>query len=452
MPDIPLGRSAYERSRGNLPRLPVVNYIAEKSPTEKGGVTYQSRRGKSQESVVGTGPVRAIYQEDGVLSGVRIVVSAGLIYADGVQIGVVNGSAPVSIAGNSTQILIASGSTLYRYDGTTYGAVSFPDGANVSRVAYLAGYFLAVRAGTQRVYFSALGQGNLWDGLDYFAAENEPDMLVDMLVANDLLVLIGTRSTEFFIRTGQADLPFQSVQQRVFEYGAIAAGCAVTADNTHFWIGDDGIFYRAGNVPEPVSDDGHTADILASGSWSVFLVRDERHKLICIRLDTKTLVFNITSGLWSEFSSIGRVNWRVACANGALMGDDETGHIWEFGGYLDAGQPIERRISAGFVVDGGTVPVRNVRLRHDVGQTDFLTGEYDEPIMEARFSDDGGQTYTGWLQASMGRQGEYRTMIEWRALGAASFPGRIFEFRTTAPVSSRITGALINEMGGGRSR
>jgi hypothetical protein len=452
MPTLPLGRSAYERTRGSFPRLPVVNFIAEKAPTEEGGIAFQSRRGLSLSTTIGSGPVRAIFQRDGVLSGSRFTVSGPSVYVNAAILGALGGSGPISIAGNATQVIITAGASMVHWNGTTFSTVSFPDGAGVTAVAFLAGYFLAIRAGTQRVYFSALNNGASWDGLDYFAAENQPDQALDLVIANDILVIVGSDSTEFWAKTGNADLPFQAIQQRVFQIGAIATGCAVEADNTHFQIAKDGIVYRAGNVPEPISDDGHTADILASATRSLFLVEDERHKLLHVRLATKTLVFDVTSGNPSEFASLGRTNYRASCSDGTYMGDDTDGSIWVFSGYADAGGPMERRISAGFPINGGSISIDNLRLRVEVGQATDLTGDYIEPTIEMRMSDDFGKTWTEWEGESVGAQGDYRIMPEWRALGMADYPGAIFEFRMTDPVGLRFSQALINEAGGGRGR
>jgi hypothetical protein len=452
MPSLPLGRSAFERTRGALPRLPVVNFIVEKAPTEKEGGIFQSRRGMVENMTVGSGPIHATMQRDGILSGARITVSGSEVYSDTTLIGSINVVGPVSIAADATQVVITGGADAVHWDGSTFSTIAFPDGAAVRAVAYLAGYFLAVRDDTQRIYFSAVGDGTDWDGLDYFSAENEPDRLLDLLVVGDGLVPVGTRTTEFHVKTGDADLPFQPIQQRVFEYGAIATGCSVPADNTHFWIGDDGIVYRAGQVPEPVSDDGHTADILASTSWRAYLTLDERHKLLHVRLDTKTLVFDITqNGAASEFASIGRANYRGYCADRTIIGDDDTGTLWELIGYLDDGGPMERRIAGGFPIEGGAFGVDVLRMRIEVGQGD-LVGDYIEPTLEMRFSDDLGKTWSSWEGESLGEQGDYRTMPEWRALGMFDYPGALFEFRFTDPLPLRISGAEINPPGGGRSR
>ncbi len=87
-----------------------------------------------------------------------------------------------------------------------------------------------------------------------------------------------------------------------------------------------------------------------------------------------------------------------------------------------------------------------------MGQAIDLTGDYADPTIEMRFSDDFGRTWTGWEGASLGVQGDYRDMPEWRALGIVDYPGGIFEFRVTDPIGVRFSQALINEAGGGRSR
>lgn len=438
-----------------MPELPLVNIFVEQAPADKGGVILQSRKGLSEDRVIGDGPVRGTFQRDGILGGVRITVSGHKVYSEATLLGSITGDGPVSIDGDNNEVLIAAGGPLYRWDGITFGAVDFPDGANVRAIKQLAGYFIAIRGDDdfpQRWYFSAPGDGSSWDGLDYASAENEPDRLLDALVVNDGLVFLGGETTEFWTRTGNADLPFSVIEQRVFERGVIGTGCAVAVDNSFIWVGDDKIVYRGGNVPEAISQDGHAERLNASAAFSVYLVEDERHKFVCIRLDSDTLVFDVTTGQWCEFESYGRVNFRGLCADGTVIGDDETGTLWDFTGYTDAGGQLERRLRGGFPVDGGALRLNNVRVRVEVGGTDFLTGDYLAPQIEMRISNDYGKTWTDWEAESLGEQGDYRTMPEWRALGMGDYPGVLFEWRVTDPVGFRFSGAMLNERHGGLAR
>lgn len=452
MPEIQYGRSAYARNRGSMPELPLVNVFVEQAPADRGGVILQSRKGLVENITVGAGPVRATFQRDGIVSGSRVTISGDTAYSGTTNIGAIAGSGPASIDGDNDEVMMTAGGPLYRYSGGLFSPVDFPDGASVIKVVQLAGYFIAIRAGTQRWYFSPVGGGLVWDGLDYASAESEPDQLYDVLVVNDGLVFLGSETIEFWTRTGNADLPFAAIEQRVFKRGVIGTGCAVAVDNSFIWVGNDKIVYRGGNVPEAISQDGHAERLNASETFSVYLVEDERHKFVCIRLDSDTLVFDVTTGQWCEFESYGRGNFRGNCADGTLIGDDETGALWAFSDYIDAGGVLERRLRGGFPIDGGTTGLNVVRVRTEVGGTGFLTGDYVAPVIEMRISNDYGKTWTDWEAETLGAQGEYRTMPEWRALGMGDYPGVLFEWRVTDPVGFRFSGATLNERHGGMAR
>ena len=67
-----------------------------------------------------------------------------------------------------------------------------------------------------------------------------------------------------------------------------------------------------------------------------------------------------------------------------------------------------------------------------------------------RVSRDAGQTWGSWKRRGLGEQGKYRKRVQWRAVGMASRPGFLGEFRVTDPVPLRVSSALINETYGGR--
>lgn len=453
MPDIAYGRSAYNRTRGNLPELPLINMFVEATPVDNGGITLQSRKGLDEIAEVGDGPIRGIFQRDGALGGARFVVSGNKVYAGSTLLGAISGDGPVSFAASEAELVIAAGGPLYRTSGTDLSAPDFPDNAHVSAVTFLAGYFIALRAETQQFYWSGVLDATSWDGLDFASAENEPDHLLDCLVVDDVLVLLGSETVEFWPKTGDADIPFAPIQGRVFEQGVIGTGCAVATDNSFFWIGDDKIIYRNGNIPEAISDDGIVERATASSTFTLFLIEDERHKFICCRFDTSTMVYDLTTQQWCEFASYDLANYLVQCAiPGPVMGSAVDGRLYRFSGYEDAGGVLERRWAGGFPLTGGSYQVNNVRVTCNGGQATELTGDYADPQIEMRFSNDYGQTWSDWEADTLGTQGNYRALPEWRAMGMADAPGILFEWRVTDPVSVRFSGAQINERHGGRQR
>jgi hypothetical protein len=66
-----------------------------------------------------------------------------------------------------------------------------------------------------------------------------------------------------------------------------------------------------------------------------------------------------------------------------------------------------------------------------------------------RLSKDGGFTFSDWMPRSMGLQGAYRALMQWRSLGHFSYPGVVAEFRVTDPVPFRVAKVTMNEPYGG---
>lgn len=463
MANMVFGTSAYARTRGNLPELPVFNMFVESAPVSETGVVLHSRPGLESVSTVGTGPIRGMYQADGVLGGSLFVVSGNAVYRDGALLGTIDGDAPVSFAADSNELLINAGGTIRRVDEDGYTTVLFPDLAPVSRVAVFAGYFWAIRADTQQIYFSAVLDGASWAALDYESAENDPDPLRDMVVVNDAMILLGSQSVEFFVASGNADAPATPIPQRVFPKGVIAAGCACRFDNTAAWIGPTGPtppgvrpslrVYTATQVAQGISDPGIEERLSASNSYALWSFTFEGHEFLVVRLDTHSMLYDAQTQQWCEFGSYGLANWRARCAIGGLFGDDDSGTIWKFGaGYADNGGQLERLFRAGLPMTGGAFTAANVRLNVNMGETTALTGYTANPVLEMRTSRDGGRTWGNWVDASLGSQGQYATRCEFRRVGMFSDPGMLAEFRCTDPVPLRVSSVVVNEASGGRSR
>lgn len=448
MPALQFGLSSYERAEGDIAELPVVNLYAEQTASE--GVVLQSRRGLADRSAdMGSGPVAALYKRDGVLSGALMGVSGGYLYRETMEIGEIVGGGPVSIAGNETGIMIAAGSSLYAFDGSTLSEVAFPDSASVIKVVEGASRFVAIRANSGKFYFTPpLGQ--TFDALDFATAESESDQLLDALFIDDALILFGSESGEFWPNTGDNNLPFQPLQGRTLERGIKATGCATSLGSTFAWVTDIGTVC-VGDENNIISNPGLQARINASATVSAFNFFIDGVEFLAVRLDDETQVYNPATGTWSEFASNGQTNWLAACHAGGVFGSGVDGKTLAFGtGYEELGGVLERSFRAGLPINGGGVAINRLSLRANPGNTDFLTGDYADPTVEMRQSGDAGKTWGLWQPASLGVQGSYRDRVEWRALGLASQPAFLAEFRVSDPVAFRVAGVFVNEPWGGR--
>lgn len=417
------GAAAYQRDRGNLPELPVINMFAEAAPTEPGQVALLSRPGLVEHLPTVGAAIDESFRKDGVLGGSLFTVAGAALYRDGTLIGAIDGNGAVSIAGNEIGIAITAGRTLWFYDGTTLSPVAFPDGASVVKVIELVSRFVALRADTQKWYFSdvleaALSGGGVleFDALAFASAESEPDRLLDACTIDDVLVLAGTETVEFWGKTNSATLPFTPISGRVYSKGIKSTGCMVSFDNSMAYVSAENMVYRAGNVPERISTSGIEERIGRAVSASLFAWFFEGHEFLTLRLTYSdgtgaAMSYSAQTKQWCEFESYGLPNWTCRNAvSGPLFGSAD-GRVLAFGGHADLGGVLERRFRAGVPLDGGTLTVNNLRLRTNPGHATDLTGDYAEPQVEMRTSRDGGQTWGNWLPASLGRQGEYRKIV-----------------------------------------
>jgi hypothetical protein len=432
--------------------------LLERAVTEPREFSLLSHAGLSEEgTVLGGGPVTALFRKDGILSGATFAVSGGHFYAAGTSEGLVAGAVTPSIAGNEIGVAATAGADAVFWDGTTYSTADFPLG-NVRKIIQQGGRFIGLIDGTgtfgwTEILSDALVGGILtFDALNFATAESEPDSLVDAVALQDRIVLGGKNTIEFWVKTGDSDLPYTPISGLVFQKGVRDTGCMAPFDNSVAWISEENIVYRAGNVPERISDAGIEELIAASAECRVDSYFFEGHELLKVLLDTVCIEYDAQTGTWAERKTgTGRFQGGPVIP-GPVFGSTANGKLLAPTGYTDLGSYHERSFCLGFPLNGGSVKVKNLRIRTNPGQTEFLEGDYTDPAVELFLSRDGGITFDDPLPETLGGAGQYRREVEWRALGLADPPGFFGKVRVTDPVSFRCSGGVINEPHGGRSR
>jgi hypothetical protein len=469
VPSLTYGTSSYDRETGNLPRLTLINMFVEKAATSENQACLQSFPGLAALKTNGAGPVRQIYCNAGTLGGDDFsVIGSGVsptLYRGTTLIGTLTGvgSGPVSVAGSNSEILIAAGGDMYRYNGSLT-KVTFPDNAHVRAVCFIGSLFVAVR-GTEssgaadlypgRFYYSAVLDGSTWNALSYATAEREADGLLDVAALNDSILLYGQSTVEGWVDTGAADLPFTRTEGVGSQSKGIkATGCVCEADNTKFHIGSDGVVYRLAEGFARVSDHWLEEKIANSATASLFTFRLHGHEFVCARLDSETFAYDIATGEWCELQTNGG-QWIAQCAamNGTTvyLGHSSTGQIMGLSGWDHLGDEMTREFTAAVQMDApGSVD--NLWLWVNAGQTSLETGQGSAPQVEMESSRDAGNIWTSFDPAPLGAQGAYQQLPEWRRLGQFNPPGAMFRFRVTDPVPFRVSAVKYNQLIGGRSR
>jgi hypothetical protein len=441
--------------------------FVEKAATSEQGITLQSRPGLSTSSTVGSGPINGLFTNPGLFGGDLFSVSGSTLYRATTSKGTVSGSGATSIAGSSdgvtSELLIARGSDLYRFDGTTLSTVTFPDSASVRAVCFIGSLFVAVRgdgAHPGRFYWSAPLDGSSWDALSFATAERGPDDLLDIAALNDKIILYGQSTIEVWSHTGDADLPFTRVEGIGSQSKGIhSTGAKCEADNTLFHVGSDGGVYRLGDGFDLISEHWLEEKVAASTAVSLFAFRWQGHEFACVRLDSQTFAYDCATQSWCEFQTNGS-NWNVKCAvmsgRTAYLGNATNGTVMTLSGWTDQGVTLTREFTAALQMDS-VGSVNNLWLWAETGKSTVLSGTGSDPKVEQQYSRDAGETWSDFNDAalgnaSLGGTGQYRVIPEWRRLGQFDAPGAIFRFRTTDPVPFSIRAVKYNEPVFGRSR
>lgn len=436
-----LGYQDTKRGRGYLPEVRVVNMYAEKAPTEAGGITLISRPALVEADVLGEGPIRAIFQRDGVLAGDRFTISSSTLYRGAEAIGDIDGTGHVSIAGYENFLFVAAGASLWGYDGTSLTAIPMPDDANVRALVVGGSRLVVIRDDTGQFYWSDVLESDI-EALDFATAESQPDRLLDVLFVDDILRLFGAETVELWPNGQNAELPFTPLENAVIERGIKATGCATAFGPTYAFVTNrnEVCIETETNI---VSDAALQKRIEESVDISLFTFFIDGVEFLALRMDGETQAYNRNTGLWSEFASFGSSNLIPACSSGTEFGSGTDGRILKWSGYSEV---QERRFRAGFPLNASGASISNVLLRCQTGQADL-----DQSlIIEMRTSRDEGRTWGAWRQASLGGQGQYGLKVQWRAVGMASYPGFFAEFRIVGAADFRVSEALVNEPWGGR--
>lgn len=284
--------------------------------------------------------------------------------------------APVSFASfSSGTLLMANRGRMMTYTpgGTTTYIADADAPTDVTHVAYLDLYLLALRNGTAQFAFSVVNNPTSWQSVDVATAEGHPDPLVALHVAQRELYLWGRSTLEIWYNDGAT--PFSRLPGVYIEKGCSAPFSIVPlitrVSNTWFWIDQDRRFVRLVNrTPEAISVpfDRQLHGMTSVQDARAFLMQAGTEPLYVITFptDQRTLVYNLLRNDWSEWgywdttSAVYRqYRGQVACYarnwNRHLIGDHRTGLIYTSSRlvYQDNGNPI-RTFRRTAVFDHGT--------------------------------------------------------------------------------------------------
>ena len=325
-----------------------------------------------------------------VLDEIAYEVAGNNLYrinSDGTNtdLGTISGTGRVSMSSSPTELcIIVPASTGYIYT-VAAGLVEITDtdftGSPSTQVTFKDGQFLHV---TEDKLFSAnLGDGLLFDPLDFAAAEVLPDKITSIHVSRNQLYVGGVETIEPFQNVGGADFPYQRINGGVVPTGVKAKFSLVEFASTFAFVGNaknetPSIYLFTGSTPERIATDaidliiaGHTDDQLKDIFCTTYAERGGF--FLNVHFKNRTMTYNRANGLWHERTSKDingvQTNWRVngiiSAYGKILVTDNQSGRIGVFSKDVNTeyGDTVKRIFSTiPFINEGNRIMVSEMEV------------------------------------------------------------------------------------------
>jgi hypothetical protein len=403
------------------------------------------------------------------------VSNKGSVGNDGTPASLVAGP----ILGSGTfQVLIASAGLAYVYDtvANTLTAVNPANLPNVSQVAYIDGFFIALlRSPGNKLQSSASLDATNWNPANSTVVSVFPDSTgLGILSDHRELWVCGPQKSVVYVNTGAIGFPFEpNLANGYIEQGIGAISSMVRLDNSIFWFGQgeqgNGVFWRAqGYTPQRIST--HAIETAIQGYATTsdlisYAYQDQGHSFYVNYFPTanKTWVYDAATGLWHErgFFSNGlfsahRSRTHQFAFGKHLVGDWNSGNIYQMSiaTLTDFGNNIRRVRRAPYISSEGQwifFDTLEVEAEMGLGPLPPLTdgaGNARDPQGMLRWSDDGAKTWSNERVMNFGQAGNYLTRAREFRLGRAwGSRGRVIELAVTDPIPWRITDVYVNGPG-----
>lgn len=438
------------------------NWYPEINPDAKTVISMMPTPGAKPFSVGVSGELeRGVHDFNGVL----YKVSGTTLYeisSTGTQtsIGTISGSFRCSFINDATTMVIVSGGLVYSYNGTTLQEETDSDFESPQTVAYLNNQ--AIYDGTNnRFAVSDAGLLTIINSLNYGAAESAGDDLVRVYAFNQVLYLLGQKTIEPWYNTGEGEPPFARIEGGIITVGLGAMFSVSNNDNFMYFFSDDRSIYRVSGqssftkVINPAI--GYTFqqyETVSDAIGNCFTFNGQNFYMLTFPSQNKTWVYSESSDSFFELStgvdgSRHLSNSYVYIYGKHLISDYNSGDIyeWDFDTFTDNGETI-KRVRQTRTLDGGllspqavgkTIFMGELEVIMNTGNTDLLSGQGSNPEIMLRYSDDGGRTWSGYINGLVGEKSQHNIKVKFSPLG--SFRQRIIELSATDPLAWEIYGA-----------
>ena len=373
------------------------------------------------------------------------------------ELGTISGSGRCVMSGINDNLVIVTEGSVYQWDGATLTLGTDSDFETPTSCAHLNNQMIYDGDGG-RFGSSDVGDALIINGLNYASAESNADDLKRVYSFDQLLYLIGEKSTETWYNSGTGNPPFDRVDGDIIQVGTEAPYSVANDDEKIYMLGHDRqVYIMRGGAAESVTPYAVVKEFTSYSQvddaigWCMNLYGVWMY-VLTFPVAQKTWVLP-DGGEWFEWSTGNKgkrslANSYVFAFGKHLVGDHTSGNIYELDPetYTDVGAPIIRTrhsapLHGGLIgAAGKSITINSFRLIMETGVGAF-SGQGSEPKIMLSLSSD-GKTFGTEIWGDVGRLGDFLYEVRWDMLGA--FDSVIFSIQSSDPVYISIHSAVAD--------
>lgn len=458
-----------------------VNFMqAIKSRGAKSNYVLESAPGLVDLGSLGDGPIRTSQMVASAVRGAGIdlygvfgtKLMAQTVLSGNIEIGTLDANpGRVEIARGRNYVAMVDGVAGYTYDGTTFAKIAdadFPGNftpagtGRPTHIRYIDGFFVVNDANTDNFYISGLEDPTMWNALDFDAASVAPDNALAHTTTESLLWVMGDETAQAYYNSGNPDFPYEIVLSATQEVGILAPYSLAESDDGIFYLattpeGGRFVYRIQGQSGRTITED-EQEDFLLNVTDPTdaygFIYKQAGKSFYVLQLSattgrdpraSSTLVYNIKAGMWESRELQDGSAWRAG-GHGILNNQNIVGsrlqarHLrLDLTNYTDAGGELRRirrtqiQHNNNYLMDWWSIVID---IRGSVGT---LSGQGANPQLKLRYSNDAGETWSSYLQGSVGKLGQTGFRVIFHNLGQGR--NRVFEILVSDPVPITVINA-----------
>lgn len=432
-------------------------------------------------ATVGSGPIRGQFVSN---NGLMYVVSGNQFYSVSASyvstlIGTVGSSSgPVQMVESPTQILIVDGTGgwCWNFFTSTYTQVipnSSTSNTGPSTVVYQDGFAIVNSANSNIIYqsnyndlstYASLIGGNIGATANDAYVQTNPQNVVSIYDIKEEVWIFKQKNVEVWINQGAAGFAFSQLQGVSITVGCCAPYSVARLGDSLVWLGSDdqgdGVVYmNQGYAAKPISTFALAALFLSFpviSDATAYSFQRNGHYFYVLTFPTAgvTYVYDLVTGKWHQraYFSNGSFtrelpNCQALFQSQNVVGDYTNGNLYMMSDnvFTDNGN-VRKWIRSWDALPSGAP--ENIPMSYNSLQLFMETGitvpSGTNPQIMLRWSDDGGYTWAGYFQMSVGAIGTTAWRVIQNRLGSTKIGtglARVWEISGTDPIAIKITSA-----------